>query len=476
MKKQHIISLIITLFCLIAIPISVLSIGFILPPLYNETYYGELPYMFKRLRNGKEGKIIFVGNSALAFGLRSDLIEKETNKEVIDFGLYGAIGTKAMMDLSKVGIKKNDIVILAPEISDQGLSLYYSAENMWMAVDGHYDMLKYVEKTNRQAMVGNFASFVSKKYNAFINNHTINIEGVYAQTSFNDVDGNEVGYMTYDRPYNVMLNGYDSNALITFDDGYLKDDFIRYMNEYARYIHKRGAQLYFGFVPMNNLAVTSSPEEIDAFYNALINKIEFPILGNPHQYLFDFDWFYDNNCHLNSLGTLVYNRQIVEDVKTLLDDSSSTNIEIPEKPVIPIIPYEDGDNSDVDCFNYAETVDGYSITSLSESGKSKSSIIIPSTYHDKPIVSFMSDVFKDNKTISEIIISKNIRGLFDYSFMGCSNLTRIVLQNDNPNKINVGTALLDGAPNVSIYVKKDAFDNFANHYNWGYYRNRIKTF
>ena len=163
MKKGQIISIVVSSVCLIAIPLSVVSTGFIIPSQYDETYFGELPYMFERLKNGKEGKIIIVGNSAVAFASRNDLIEKELNKEVVTFGLYGAIGTKAMMDLSKVGIKKNDIVILSPEVTDQGLSLYFSSENMWMAVDGHYDMLSYIAKENHKSMVGKFASFTSNK-------------------------------------------------------------------------------------------------------------------------------------------------------------------------------------------------------------------------------------------------------------------------------------------------------------------------
>ena len=145
-KKGLVISIIISSICLVAIPLTVLSFGFGIPAQFDETYYGELPYMFKRLKKADKGKIVLVGNSAIAFGARSDLLKEELGKEVVTFGLYGAIGTKAMMDLSKVGIKKGDMIVLSPEISEQGLSLYFSSENMWMAIDGHYDMLSYLAK------------------------------------------------------------------------------------------------------------------------------------------------------------------------------------------------------------------------------------------------------------------------------------------------------------------------------------------
>ena len=475
MKKGQIISIVISSICLFAIPLSVVSFGFMIPAQYDETYYGELPHMFKHLKEGKEGKIIIVGNSAVAFASRNDLIEQELNKEVVTFGLYGAIGTKAMMDLSKAGIKKNDVVILSPEISDQGLSLYFSSENMWMGIDGHYDMLSYIAKDNRKSMIGNFASFASSKFNYLRKGQKPKVEGVYQQASFNLGDI-ETGYMTYEREYNMMLNGYDANSLIIFDQNYLKDDFISYMNKYAKYVYKKGASIYYNFVPCNSLAVTSSEEEIDAFYDALSSKIDFPILGNPHDYIFDYEWFYDNNSHLNSAGTNLYNRQLVEDLKVVLNDSTPTNIDIPEKPDIPVPEYEDGDNSDLDCFNYEINGDGYQITSLTEKGKEKTTLIIPSTYNEKPIISFSADVFKGNKKINQVIVPVNIRTLGDYSFEGCSNLTKIIIQHDNPNKINVGTALLFGADNCNVYVKESCYDIFTTHYNWGYYRDRLRKY
>ena len=475
MKKGQIISIVVSSVCLLAIPLTIVSSGFALSPQYDETYYGELPYMFNRLKNGKEGKVIIVGNSAIAFGTRKDILEKELNKEVIAFGLYGAIGTKAMMDLSKVGIKKGDIVILSPEISSQGLSLYFSSENMWMAVDGHYDMLSYVAKDNRESMTGNFVPFIAKKLDYALKGEKPKTEGVYQQSSFN-LDNKEVGYMTYQRDYNFMINGYDANSMIKFDTCYLKDDFINYVNDYCEYVYKKGAQIYYNFVPVNSLGISSSNEEIDTFYNVLNDKIICPILGNPYNYIFDYEWFYDNNSHLNTAGTYVYNYQLVEDLKIVLKDTSPTNIEIPEKPDIPVPEYIDGDNSDLDCFNYESEADGYKITSLTEKGLQKNTLIIPSTFNDKPIISFDATVFQNNKTIAEIIVPANTRSLADYSFSGCNNLTKLILQHDSPSLINVGTSLLDGADNCYVYVKSWLFDLFATHYNWGYYRSRLKKF
>ena len=242
MKKSSLVYLIVSLLLVLSIPISILSCGFGIPSQFDETYYGELPYMFNRLKETKKEKIIIIGNSAVAFGTRTDLIKEELDKEVVLFGLYAAIGTKTMMDLSKVNISKGDIVVFAPEISSQGLSLYFSARNTWRAVDGHFEMLDYIANENRKVMIGNFTNFTAEKFDYFVNGSKPNVNGVYQQDSF-DLDGEEVGYMTYDRPYNIMLDG-NNGETISFDENLIQDDFIDYVNDYANYVRSKGADIY----------------------------------------------------------------------------------------------------------------------------------------------------------------------------------------------------------------------------------------
>lgn len=459
---------------IVAIPISVLSIGFS-HAVYDETYYGELPYMFNRLKNTKGRKIVFVGNSAAAFSVRRDLLEEELGMPVVLFGLYGAIGTKTMMDLSKANIKKDDIVILMPELTEQGLSMYFSAENTWMAIDGHYNIFNYLAKDNKESMVGEFAHFSANKLSYLQKKSKPSVDGVYMQKSFN-IDDEEVGYMTYNREYNTMLYGYDPNSVIKFDSSLFDSRFIDYVNDYSKFVHEKGASLYYGFHPMNNMAVESSDEEIISYYEFLKNNIKCPILGNPKSYIFDYEWFYDSNVHLNSLGTYSYNKQVCDDIKIVLDDISKTDIDIPAKPIIPIEEFDDGDNTDEGLFEYERFSTGYRIIGINEEGKKKDKIIIPSTHLDYPVVTFLTEIFTNNTEIREIIIPSNIRSLNDSCFAGDANLIRIVLTHDDPNKVNVGMDLLDGAENCNIYVKESAYDSFVTHYNWSFYRDKIRKY
>ena len=148
-----------------AVPLTLFGSVFWTPPRYDETYYGELKYMVDRLQNTQGKKIVFVGNSAMAFGVRPDLIDAEIpGYSAVVFGLYGAIGTKAMLDLSKAGIGAGDIVIFAPEQYAPSLSLEFSAGEMWFAADADHSLLGYLSGEDKVSMAKAFFDFAQSKF------------------------------------------------------------------------------------------------------------------------------------------------------------------------------------------------------------------------------------------------------------------------------------------------------------------------
>ena len=95
----------------IVLPLGILlGMLFLVPPQYSNVFVGALDEKFERLTSIDEDKIIVVGGSSVAFGLDSELMEKYTGMPVVNFGLYAALGTKVMLDLSRPGIKEGDIV------------------------------------------------------------------------------------------------------------------------------------------------------------------------------------------------------------------------------------------------------------------------------------------------------------------------------------------------------------------------------
>ena len=90
----------------IAVPLLLAVWGFALPAQYSSTFFGELPAKRALLAaESNKPRLILVGGSAAAFGVDSALLAKELpDYHPVNFGLYAALGTRVMLDLSLIHI------------------------------------------------------------------------------------------------------------------------------------------------------------------------------------------------------------------------------------------------------------------------------------------------------------------------------------------------------------------------------------
>ena len=468
-KKGLIISLSVSMsVVLLAYPLTIGINAFVLPSVYGDTFLGEMKEKIKLLKETDGKRIILIGGSSVPFGVKSSLIEENiANYKVINFGMYASLGSNVMLDFAKARINQDDIVIFMPEQNVQTLSMYYNGKALWQALDGDFSSFWLLNHDTRQRMYGDLYSFSQEKFKFTFQNKLDLGDTIYQKSSFEKHGDIKEGLANY----NIMYDQVDPTMNITFDENF-DENFLSYVNDFASYVRTKGAHMYYRFAPMNKKAVEDE-STLDHYYEVLQDKLELDILGNPHDAILDSEWFYDTNFHLNDAGRIMNTKQLIKDIKLTLDDTSRTEIEDPEKPVIPEDENtKDGDNSDVDCFTYEEKEDYYIITSLLNE---KEDIVVPYRYNGKKVIAFNADVFASHKGIKTIRIQDNIRYLYDYSFNGCSALERIYLDNLNPSSINVSGNLLDGC-NADIYVPKEAYSKYIQSYVFGaYYSTRIKT-
>ena len=252
---------------------------------YSGFYYAELSNMYNKLKNTEKNKIIIIGNSNVSFGVESKyaeiLLHDDLDYEVVNFGLYGSIGTKAMLDLARNYIKKDDIVILVPEEYEQSMSLYFSAKEMWYALDSDRSMFNDLDSRSKESLVGNYVDYVAKKYESSKMEKNFEGFGVYSVKSFDE----NCDMTRCKRDYNIMFNDYDENNPIDLASLKIDQSFIDYVNEYNDEVLNKGAKMYYSFSPMNKKSIVSTEEEIDDFYNALREKLNFPIISDINKYI-----------------------------------------------------------------------------------------------------------------------------------------------------------------------------------------------
>ena len=183
--KKRIAFISLTITTIILIPVILIVFAFGLSPQYDKSFYGGMAIKYDRIKNISDRKVVIIGGSSLAFGLRSDLLEQELGIPVVNFGLYANLGPKYMLDVAEDFIGKDDIVIIAPEQNEQALSLYFNAEAVWYSVDGKYEILRKIDSDHTGEMLGEFFTFVSGKFGYWKNKNKPNPEGVNMHPSIN---------------------------------------------------------------------------------------------------------------------------------------------------------------------------------------------------------------------------------------------------------------------------------------------------
>ena len=450
------------------------GVVFALPSQYDKTFLGALRDKYERLTSLEEPKIVIIGGSSAAFGLDSAVIEEHTGMPVVNFGLYASLGTKAMMDLARDHIGEGDIVILAPEMDPQTLSLYFNAESMWQALDGAYGMLPRLDFDDMGSMVGGIWDFAAAKFAFWQEGSAPDPSGVYNRANLNGY-----GDITYERPYNVMAKGYDPNTVIRLTPETADAEFIAYVNEFADDCRRAGAQVCFSFSPMNRaaLAEETTEESLYAFYLYLAENLRCEIISDIRACILDWEYFYDTNFHLNDAGVILHTADLIGDIRRLQANTEPFALEMPEKPQRPDI-YVDESLNDTTGYFLCEDVDGtLTLVGITEDGKKQSELTLPVAQNGIAVQTVAANAFAGCDALTKIVIPEDTRLalLEDGAFAGAPNLVQVVMS-VHPDVILVGDALMEGAAkDARIWIKAEYYGDFAAHYFWSEYMRVIST-
>ena len=401
--------------------------GFGLPAQFGNTFMGELKSKYERLKSTEGKRIVLIGGSGVAFDCDSSMLEEFfPSYEIVNFGMYAGLGTKAVLDLSEAYIHEGDIVILSPEQSEQTLSDYFNGEYMWQAVDGAFRMLRDIKSENFETMLGNFPGFAVEKLKYVLKGQSPQTDSVYQKKSFNEYGDVDLDVCRE----NVLPQGYDVNQKIRFDEDVVQPEFLEYMNDWACRLEDKGALVWYRYCPANVLAVkdTKAVTSYDAF---LRQELDFPIIGNPANSLMEAEWFFDTNFHLNQAGKKMNTIQLIRDIKAMLGDDRAVMVELPEKP------RRTWENASEEGRIWTEA----------DSLK----------YQEKEI----------------IVIPEMVTQIEDRAFAKCDGLKMIILKQKDPSKCIVGRHLLDGT-SADIVVPQKSADSYKRNYFWSSYAQRIR--
>ncbi len=465
MKKITKIILIVLALIAIILPFLFPLVSLVTPPVYQGSFVGSLNEKVERLESIDEEKIVVVGGSSVAFGLDSSLIESYTGMPVVNFGLYASLGTKLMLDLSLPYIKEGDIVILAPELDAQTLSLYFSGGTTLRALDGHlFDVISSIPPENYGALYGASWDYTVEKL-GYLLGSAPQYDGIYSASSFNEYGDIKAGM----RPYNVMVGYKDANLPVSFDKDVLSAEFAEYVNAYIEKCEARGASVLFSWCPINSLGIAdgTTEEDISAFEEHMQQSINASFISNLEDYILPENYFYDTNFHLNDSGMLLRSIKLCEDILMELGDPREVTAIIPAPPGLPWsdVVFEGEDKNSV-YFEYQKTADGsYMIKGVKDEYKNAKTLTVPLGYDGYKVTAIGARAFEGCRVEKLIVTSDtNLRTFMNGAFYGAEELHSLVIHYYNENELFPPGDFIGTPSDFTVYVPSGS--NYSNGYYW----------
>ena len=307
LKNIAILLLIISLCC------SVFSIfGFtVVGSQYKYNYQASIIDKVNRLESINEPKIILVGNSNLAFGIDSEMIEEATGMPVVNLGLHGGLGNAFHEQIAKYNINKGDLVIVCHS-SFSDTDNIGDASLAWITIDNNIKFMKLLRIKDYPTMMKAYPNYFKKTLFFWVkHNGNWETDGCYSRSAFNKYGDIMV------KPISEQI---DPDEFFSQPDNLVPDykvskKCVKRLNQYNEYIKSKGATLLVAGYPI--AYGKYSPFTKDDFNNLNIelqNKLDCDVISDYTDYFYPYEYFYDSVFHLNREGTTVRTKQLIEDI------------------------------------------------------------------------------------------------------------------------------------------------------------------
>lgn len=278
----------------------------IIMPQYSYAYTGALQDKMERLMAVQEPKIVLIGDSNLAFGMDSEMLEKAMGMPVVNMGLHGSLGNAFQEQMAKVHVTEGDIVIVAhtffgdeDRIADPVVA--------WITLENHKTLWQLVRPKDYADLFYAYPDYARKAIDLWKNK-----------------EGTEPDYGDY---YNRMaFNAYGDVALERTEQKYtftensvtvpaISNVCIRRLNELYAYLEERGAVMLVAAYPIADGEYTPEPEAYREFQAELEEKLDCEVISEYTDYFYEYRLFFDTNYHLTTEGAKLRTGQLIEDLQ-----------------------------------------------------------------------------------------------------------------------------------------------------------------
>lgn len=259
-------------------------------------------------------RMIFVGGSNLAFGLKSSMIARALPYEPVNLALHVGLGLRFMLRETEHALRPGDVVVLSPEYQhftgrrvDVLLQLLEQRPSSVRFVP-----LVYVPTLLDQGL--NYAGGVVRGAlsNMLGRPQTSGDDPPYFRQAFNDY-GDVTAHWRMDRPRRLS-----SFAFEDFSPGRVAS-IVGALNRFHDRARARGARVFFWYPTIPSSTLEQHRQVIAHIEGQIARSLTIPVLNRPDAATMPREFFFDTHYHLTEAGAV---RRT-----TLLIDSFRSNVE-----------------------------------------------------------------------------------------------------------------------------------------------------
>ena len=293
-----------------------LLFGKIIMPQYLYSYNASLLDKMERLESIKGPKIVLIGNSNLALGIKSGLLEEAFDMPVVNMGLHGSLGNAFHEEMAKVNVQEGDLIIIAhTEFADD--DTITDPVIAWLTLENHLGLWKLLRTKDIPDMYFAFPDYAKRALTLWGSKegNEQNYGDVYSRLAFD-----EYGDIAFERQ-NSQLDADTYFTQETVKVPEINDTCVNRLNELNQYVTDRGATLLVAAYPIADVAVTPPVQDYIAFQEKLQESLDCPVISDYTDYFMDKSYFYDTNYHLTDEGAVLRTNQLIKDLQHWMTSS-----------------------------------------------------------------------------------------------------------------------------------------------------------
>ncbi len=273
---------------------------------YEASYCASFLDKMRRLEHTEGPKIILVGNSNLAFGINSPMMERELGMPIVNLGFHGGLGNAfhEEMVLQSKNITPGDYVIVAHS-SYSHESDFKEMDLAWITLEHHVEYYRVIPKKDLYRFAIAFPQYVYHSAKLWAKGVHFTASGPYARTVFN-AQGDNI-YPRKKGKY--VLKGKPKLMKSP------TDECCNNLNALHDFVTANGAYMLIAAPPFMRGMYANEPDAIQQLENGLKGKLKADVISNFQEYVFPPHAFFDTDLHLIESARNRRTRLLISDIR-----------------------------------------------------------------------------------------------------------------------------------------------------------------